>query len=402
MDNKFLLKLAYRNLKARRLRTILTLTGVIIGISAIVFLVAFAFGLERLVTKEVTGGNAFQLVDVGTGSSQVVKLNADSVKSFLGVQNVKSAEPAISVGGKGKNEDKETDATILGASATYLEWGGVKIKWGNTLSNPTGDTPSAEAVINTAYAKFLDGNDPGALVGKKVEADVIIPKESSGSSEDKVVQGVILTIKGIAKDDTAAKIYTHHNDLSALGITNYSQAKLELIKSSEAKTVRAIIEGMGYKTEYVGDTIAQIEQVFNIFKIILAGFGLIALVVAALGMFNTLTISLLERVKEIALMKILGMKKRDINNIFLTESILIGLLGGIVGMIVGVVLGDIANSVLNHYAVQAGGDPVGVFYYSPIFMTGMFIFSILLGLLTGLYPARRATRVNALDVLRYE
>jgi putative ABC transport system permease protein len=402
MDRKFVLKLAYRNLKARRLRTVLTLLGVIIGISAIVFLVAFAFGLERLVTKEVTGGNAFQLIDVGTGSSQVVKLNVDSVKSFLDVQSVKSVEPAISVGARAKNDDKETDATILGSSSKYLDWSGVKVKWGGTISDPSGDTPSAEAVVNTAYGKFVGSADPNDLIGQTVAADVIVPKESAGLSEDEIVRGLSLTIKGVVKEDSAVKIYTHHNDLSALGIGDYSQVKIELAKSSEAKVVRTIVEGMGYKTQYVGDTIAQIEQVFTIFKIILAGFGLIALIVAALGMFNTLTISLLERVKEIALMKILGMKKRDINNIFLTESILIGLLGGVAGMVVGVILGNIANSILNHYAAKAGGDPVSVFYYSPIFMTGMLVFSILLGFFTGLYPARRATRVNALDVLRYE
>jgi len=402
MDSRFILKLAYRNLRARRLRTILTLMGVVIGISAIVFLVAFAFGLEKLVTQEVTAGNAFQLIDVGTGSSQVVKLNADSVNAFMNVQSVKSAEPAISVGAKAKQDDKEIDATVLGASSKYLEWTGIKPKWGNYFTDPTGEAQSGEAIVSTAYAKFVGVSDPNQLIGKTATADVVIPKETINAQEDKVAQDLRFTIRGVVKDDTATKIYTRYNDLKTLGINSYSQVKVELTKSSEAKTVRTIIEGMGYKTEYVGDTIAQIEQVFNIFKIILAGFGLIALVVAALGMFNTLTISLLERIKEIALMKILGMSKRDIDHLFLTESILIGITGGICGMIWGIILGSIANLILNHYAVKAGGDPVSVFYFSPLFMTGIFIFSILLGFLTGVYPARRATKVNALDVLRYE
>jgi putative ABC transport system permease protein len=402
MDKEFLLILAFRNLKARRLRTVLTLMGVIIGISAIVFLVSFAFGLERLVTREVTGGNAFQLIDVGTGSSQVVKLNQDSVNAFMDIQSVKSVEPAISVGAKAKQDDKEIDATVLGASSKYLEWSGIKPKWGEYFGEPISGSPLGEAIVNTAYAKFVGITDPSQLIGRTAAVDAIVPKETVNASEDKIVENIILVIRGIVKDDSATKVYTHYNDLTVLGTTSYSQVKVELTKSSEAKTVRTIIEGMGYKTEYVGDTIAQIEQVFNIFKVILAGFGLIALVVAALGMFNTLTISLLERIKEIALMKILGMKKRDINNIFLTESVLLGMTGGVFGMIWGIIFGSVANSILNHYAVRAGGEPVSIFYFSPIFMIGILAFSIALGFFTGIYPARRATKVNALDVLRYE
>ena len=124
--------------------------------------------------------------------------------------------------------------------------------------------------------------------------------------------------------------------------------------------------------------------------------------VAALGMFNTLTISLLERIKEIALMKILGMRKVDIRAIFLTESVIIGTVGGFLGIILGVALGSIANSILNHFAKLAGADQASVFYFAPLFIIGMIIFASLVGLSTGLYPARRATKVNALDVLRYE
>jgi ABC-type antimicrobial peptide transport system permease subunit len=159
---------------------------------------------------------------------------------------------------------------------------------------------------------------------------------------------------------------------------------------------------MGLKTQYVGDTVSQINQVFGIFRAVLAAFGVITLIVAILGMFNTLTISLLERIKEVALMKMLGMRRKDINSIFLTESVLLGLAGGIFGMLLGVLAGKIVNLILNHYARNMGGEAVTVFYSPVIFIVAIVAVSILVGFLTGIYPARRAVKVKALDVLRYE
>jgi len=404
MDKKFLVKLAYKNLMTRRLRTILTLTGIIIGISAIVFLVAFAFGLERLITREVTSGNAFQLLDVGTGNSQVIKLNDEAITKIESVQYVKSVEPAISVGAKAKKTNTQIDATIFGASAKYLKWGGARMRWGSFYSESQTDSSTAlpEAVVNTAYTQFMGGDDPSQYLNKTLLVDIVVPKAYSGTGEDKIIENQQFKILGVIKDETAVKIYTHYKNIAALGITDYSQLKVELTRSSEAQNARKVIENMGYKTQYVGDTVAQIEQIFNVFKVILASFGFVALVVAALGMFNTLTISLLERIKEIALMKILGMRKKDINNLFLAEAIVLGVVGGVIGMIMGIIFGLLANQILNFFAIRAGGDPVQVFYFSPLFMIGIFLFSILLGLITGLYPAKRATRVNPLDVLRYE
>jgi len=410
MDKKFIVEFALRNLLTRRLRTSLTILAMTVGISAIVFLVAFAIGLERLVTHEVTGGNAYQLIDIGTGNSQVVKLNKQALAQIAEIKSLNSIESEITAGAKAKKQDGEADATIVGASVKYQNWSGLSVRWGDFYQDPSAKTSdsgtvsanTSEAVINTAYLKFLGETDPAKELGKTITADIIIPKELSGQNEDKIAEKQTFVVRGVVQDDSSAKIYTSLESLTALGIVNNSQAKTELTRYQDASSARALIENMGFQTQYVGDTIEQINQVFNIFKIILASFGAIALMVAALGMFNTLTISLLERIKEIALMKILGMRKTDIRSIFLTESVIIGTVGGFFGIILGIALGSIANSILNHFAKLAGADQASVFYFAPLFIIGMIIFASLVGLSTGLYPARRATKVNALDVLRYE
>ena len=101
-------------------------------------------------------------------------------------------------------------------------------------------------------------------------------------------------------------------------------------------------------------------------------------------------------------MKMLGMRRKDINNIFLTESVMLGFSGGIFGLILGISAGRIVNMILNHYAKSMGGETVSVFYAPASFVIAIMIISIFIGLLTGLYPARRAVKVKSLDVLRFE
>ena len=398
MNKAFLIKLAYRNLMIHKMRTILTLLAIIIGISAIVFLVSFGFGIEKLVTKEVTGGDAFKLIDIGTGNSQVIKLDDKSIENIKGLSGAKDLETTINIGAKVKYNNSVTDSAFYGTSEKYIEWSGLKPNIGNGID--AGDTD--KVLVNSAFVEFLKSSDPKDAIGKKITFDLILPKELTVKDNNETVPDKEFTIVGIIKSDSAIGVYTNQDVLKKLGIVNYSQAKLEMESSSKEKELRSSIENMGLKTQYVGDTVSQIQQIFSIFTIILSGFGLIALIVASLGMFNTLTISLMERMKEIALMKILGIKKKDVRSVFITESVIFGIVGGILGILLWIALSKIANSVLNYFAINAGADKVDVFYFPFWFILIIFAFSVLIGFLTGLYPSRRAAKVAPLDVMRYE
>jgi len=405
MDKKFILKFALRNLMLHKLRTVLTLLAIMIGISAIIFLVAFAFGLERIVTREVTEGDAFKLVDVGTGNSQVIKLDAHALESIRGASNVKDVQAIINVGAQAKNNDKTIDCAFHGVTTKYLQWSGIKLKEGKMFRDNSSNSDSntkPEIVTNAAFTNSLGSPDPKKLIGKEIAFDIIISKNLTENSEVKTQENQIFTISGIVQDGSSPTVYTSADHLKNLGATEFSQAKIEVVSRTNVELMRKQIENLGFKTQYVGDTVQQIEQIFSIFKIILGSFGLIALVVASLGMFNTLTISLLERIKEVALMKMLGMRKRDVASVFITEAVTLGIVGGIFGVAFGIIDGKIINSVLNYFAVRSGGEKITVFSYPVWFLLAMFGFAFLVGFITGLYPARRASKVNALDVLRYE
>lgn len=396
MDKIFILDFAFRNLKLHRLRTILTLLGVIIGVSAIVFLVSFAFGIERLVTNEVTGGDAFTLIDVGTGNSQIITLTGDTSTTIKSIDGVKDVYGMTTVGAKSIAGDKSMDVSFYGTNSTYLDKSGLQVSRGSNLSGK-----GNELVVNTAYLIFLNTNQED-IIGQDVKFDIVIPKELLQKSENVEFLDQTYKVTGVINDESAPRVYTNYENLRSFGVSSYSQFKVEVTSKNKASDVRKQIENLGLKTQYVGDTVAQINQVFGIFRAVLAAFGLITLMVAILGMFNTLTISLLERIKEVALMKMLGMRRKDINNIFLTESILLGLAGGLFGLLLGILAGKIINYILNHYAINMGGEAVSVFYSPTIFIVAIVAVSLLVGFLTGIYPARRAAKVKALDVLRYE
>jgi putative ABC transport system permease protein len=129
---------------------------------------------------------------------------------------------------------------------------------------------------------------------------------------------------------------------------------------------------------------------------------MLALIVSAIGMFNTMTISLLERTQEIAIMKSLGASARDIWSMFLTESILIGFLGGTLGIGIGFVGTEVFNFFLNFIAKNFGGMSVDIFYIPLWFIIFIIVFSTIVGMVTGFYPAKRAAALDILEALRYK
>ena len=404
MDNKFLFHFVFKNLFSHKLRTTLTTLGMIIGVSAIVFLLAFGFGIQKLVTLQISGENASQLIDVGTGNSQIVKLNQDSFSKIKAIAEVKDTTLVINAAGKINLANKENDISVSGASGNYLDWAGDSIIAGKNLSDQATSSNSTvqTAVANMVLAQVLGYTKEEDVIGKTISLDIVLPQEIITNSASKVVKNQKFNIIGLTKGEASAALFVNSSYLISLGATNFSQVRVKVADPNQVLAAQKKIEALGFKTQYVGDTINQVNEVFNFFKLILGGFGLIALVVASLGMFNTLTISLLERTKEVALLKILGMRAKSIMKVFTVEALVMGILGGTFGILLGIGIGKVINAVLNSYALKAGGEAVAVFYFPVWFLIVVFIFAVLIGFFCGLYPAIRATRINALDVLRYE
>lgn len=265
-----------------------------------------------------------------------------------------------------------------------------------------GTSAKKQAVVNRAMLKVLGLKETEA-VGKKFNASFVVVGDLLADSKQPVESAPSeYTIVGVTPDEKTPLFYVPFVDLRSLGITNYSQVKVVVKDGTSLTKVRRQLEAMGYVTRSVADTVAQINSLFATAKAILALLGMVALAVAALGMFNTLTVSLLERTREVGLMKAMGMRSSEVQELFLTESMIMGFFGGILGIILGFVVGKVLGLILSLFAIFKGVGMIDISYIPFSFVIIVVVLSLLVGILTGIYPARRATKISALNALRYE
>jgi len=399
-----IVRFSWKNLWVHRLRSFLTVGGVVIGVAAIVFLVSLAFGLERLVTSQVANFSAFTIIDVPSANPPSGKINQESIDRLKSVPHIEVLERVIDLAGRAKlaNSSSTTETVIVAAQPSYYDLAEISLQAGKIY----GTESKNEAMVNASLASLLGfTDDPLKVVGQQVAADLIIP-ESLRLNDDidgpLVKEGLIFTVVGLLPDSQNPAMYIPLVVADEQGVVNSTAMKIKVDDKEFVPTVRKQIDNAGFATEYIGDTVEQITSVFTVFRLVLGGFGSIALIVAALGTFNTLTISLIERIREIALLKMMGMQRRDVFRLFIAESLTIGIVGGVLGAIAGFLTGWGANYAIRILAERANADAVQIFYTPPIFLLYTGIGSIVVGFVTGLYPSWRAIKTNPLDALRYE
>jgi len=261
---------------------------------------------------------------------------------------------------------------------------------------------SGEAVVNKVFLDVL-GIKENEAVGKKFEVTFVIVGNLLNENEANLESSKVeYKIVGVTVDDKSPIFYVPFLDLRGLGINNYSQIKVVVDNPVSLPNARKQIEAMGYMTRSVADTVAQINSLFATLRTMLALLGFMALSVAALGMFNTLTVSLMERTREVGLMKAMGMKSSEIRDLFMAESLIMGLCGGVCGLIVGFLMGKILSLSFSVVSISKGFGIIDVSYIPFMFLLVILILALIIGLITGIYPSRRATKISALNALRYE
>ena len=182
----------------------------------------------------------------------------------------------------------------------------------------------------------------------------------------------------------------------------FSQIKVILSNKDVLPVVRKEIESLGFHTSSTVDTVAQIESLFANLRILLGLLGMVALGVASLGMFNTLTVSLLERTREIGGMKTMGVISNEVQDLFLAEAMILGLGGGTGGLLLGYLIGNFLSFLVSIVAIAHGQGYLQLTTIPLFLSTFIIIASFFVGLVTGLYPAQRAKKISALNALRYE
>jgi len=182
----------------------------------------------------------------------------------------------------------------------------------------------------------------------------------------------------------------------------YSAIHIRVGKIDNIDPVRKQIKKMGLQTYAIVDELDQMKRGFLLLDSILAAVGTIALIVAALGIINTMLMSILERTREIGIMKAIGGSEKDIRLIFFAEAAAIGLLGAAFGLLLGWLVTKLANYIANTSILPVNELPVDLFWFPAWLIGGAVAFSIIISLIAGLYPAIRAARIDPVKALRHD
>jgi putative ABC transport system permease protein len=389
-----LASIAAKNLLDKKLRTLLTMMGIVIGVGAVVFLISLALGLHQVVNKEVLGTKSVNTIDVTSPNLTNILLSDANVNKINQFAHVSSVSATYILPGQINYQGSVADTVVYGTTNQYISLSALTFVAGSkTLKT------SSDAIVDTAFLDLIGQSNARSAIGKKVEIKTSI---TDSSGKVKLVKSN-LTIRGVINIGSGAEIYMNDQPFINAGDPTFSQLKVVADNRADVAVIRQQITGLGLSTASPLDTLGQINTIFTIFTFVVAGFGGIGMVIAVLGMFNTLTISLLERTSEIGLMITMGARKADIARLMIFEALLLSVFGGIGGIILAWIVGEIINIALTAYAHTNGvTGTIHAFSVTPLLVLASIGLTIVAGLLVAYYPSRRATRINPIDALRFE
>jgi len=396
-----LAQLSTRMFITNPLRTWLTILGMGVGTGAVVVLVGLGFGLQKIIIEQIVFGETLLSLGVSAGS-QSIRITDETISSIEDIENVLDAAPLARFPALVTYKGLTGNVFLQGAEPAYLRYSGVSAAEGDVFTDEDADDGNT-VMLSPAVLKLFGVDDPAEFVGEQVSLRLLVPSEENADEVTEVFIDKTYTVRGITKEEGVLNALMMMNELRQhVGISEYERAQVR-VASNEFLTIteETLIE-QGFRVTALSKTVEQASKIFQGVQGVLAVFGGIALLVSAIGMFNTMTVTLLERTKEIGIMRTIGASPKDIKWLFVSESVVVGFMGGITGILMGVVLGGTINLLLNFVASQFGGQSVSLFSFPLNFLLFIAIFSAGVGYLTGIFPAKRASTLNPLDAIRYE
>lgn len=438
-----LVSLISENLRRRKGRVFLTAVGVVIGTAAVVLLVSLATGLQKSATSNLWGISDLSRIEVypnygegmmveavpmggggGGGSTSSVKLLTPSVlDEIASIPGVESVIPRDYMYGQGVIQfgKFETWAGFMGVKTENLDVLGYDLDRG-TLDLRKGTIIAGSWMVQNFYVPNLrPGQEPPELpdlLDQRVKLK-LTKWTSDGQEIHKTVELKVVGILKEMRNEADGQFFVSMEDLDAWNTWFNNGQRINrnkngyndvIVRAESPEVVMDVtqqINDMGYMAYSPQSTVEGINSFFVILQIVFGGIGAIALLVAAIGIANTMTMAILERTREIGLMKAVGATNRDVLTIFLGEAAGIGFLGGLGGALLGWIGGYALNVVsmqfLASQAQQQGYLSNGLSADTPLWLLLFSIlFATLVGFLSGLYPALRAATLEPVTALKYE
>jgi putative ABC transport system permease protein len=431
---------SFSAIKLRKLRAALTTLGVIIGIAAIVALLSITQGLQATITNSLQqglstntlivtpgtspldqaanggggagprGGGGFGFGNGGTSGSgfklyvnntdQIDALSPDIVSSFAVIQRTGYVQTStlnrtVTIYGVdfGKYTEQYSKTFVAGSGTIPLSPTDNEIVVGSRVNDPG----------QNGTLLFNAGDNLGIIWTNATTLPVVNETYTAR------VSGVLQPVGGFGiggpSDDG---VYMTINNAENFFGTTQSDTIIVRLKSSDNATVttvtKAIVDHFGGQVSVISSTavLSLLTTVFSTIQLFLGGIAAISLLVAGIGIMNIMIVSLIERTREIGILKALGMKSRTVLTIFLGESVIIGLIGAVVGIILGWILANVTARVLGSGVFGGGGGFKITPLLTPEVLVGALVFGIGISVIFALYPAWRASKLKPVEALRYE
>ena len=397
-------KISLKNLKNRKLRSYLTMLGIIIGVAAVVGLITIGDGLQNAIDEQFRELGADKILVSPSGGQFSVASSSNNPLTQNDLDAIKRASGVLEVGGvlfrsaqiEWGREDigfyavigVETDTSQRLIEETLQ----IKVDEGRTLRS--GDR--RKAVVGYDYANF-EGFTTTLRTGRNIQIngerfEVVGINQRLGNEPDD--RSVFITKQ--AFED----IFITNNQVNQIIVQvqpGREPAEVVPLIEQELRRHRGLSIGQeDFQVDTFENVISSFLDIFIIVQTVIVGIASISLLVGGIGIMNTMYTSVLERTKEIGTMKAIGAKNSDVLSIFLFESGLLGLVGGILGILLGLGFAKIVEIA----ALQALGTAFIVITYNWVLIIGALIFSFLIGLLAGYLPSKRASSMNPVDALR--
>lgn len=416
-----LARMAVGNYLRSKLRSSLTTLGVTIGTALVVLLVALATGAERSVRDQILSIGDLRSVTVqpiapgGRGFTFTPKtITDDAVRDFEAIPRVRAVYRTFETP-LGTIPEAGEDAVVqpLGIDP------GAPVDRGPLVAGEHLPAGQRGVVLLPSNLARLVAGTPNAAVGREVVLRVggtvrVNGITFFGSGETQELKARIVGVFDESTSTRQARI--HIDDALELGARNrrasvdalrttvgYSGVTLEADDAEAVGDIAQAVQTLGYSAFSLKQIVEQIDQGFGIFKGILGGIGGVALLVAALGIGNTMVMAVLERTREIGVMKAVGASPRDIRRLFLGEAAMVGVVGGALGLLLGIGGGKLIELIIHLLnPPRAGEAPPAIFTVDPLLLVGAFALAVATALAAGWLPSRRAMRMSPVQALRYE
>lgn len=418
-----LLGTAFLNLWRRKLRAFLTVLGMVIGVSSIVVMVSLGIGIREATVQSFAGTGSLTVIQVSSWSSngqqsKETELNKKSVEKFKKMDGVKAVMPMITIWGMLKSGKYVTDASILAVDPESAAAFDLTLASGEY---PTGRGGSSYDIVFSSYAlqNFYDPNtgkqaidsqgNPRVTETSRFQLTFDYSNVYGSMGETTGTRGKFYQVRpcGVMADNggnyswyclmsitAVEKLQKENKDFIGDSKGKYNQVLVKCNEIEDVKRVKQAIEDLGYGTYSLQDAVEMAEASTKNVQYLLGAIGGVSLLVAAIGIMNTMMMSIYERTKEIGIIKVLGCRMGNIALLFLTEAAYIGLFGGALGL--GVSYG--ISLLLNQLLASSGLTSI-----IPVYLAlGAVAFSIVVAMVSGLYPALRAMRLSPLAAIRNE